>query len=304
MEREVYSILLQYLDVAPVDTRSTYVYDDQYHWFTRLQKAGDFEHNPKVVNYKAVYMHLLTNSFNVDKAFVIACTENVREVAVYLSDYATPEACGQCVQSTRDEAITASVHLEKKYIVPALVARREDRNCVEMLLEGIVLEETDGTNEEYEALFASPSSEIVARHVGDELMNTLAHRVDMKASAVFDSRGHVYPIYKAVHMDLPNSVGAWLDTHPTQVDIRTQLVASIKGNKEVGVLLLAALEGDRGNIPEFAVRSNNYWVVKEFMPTQQLIGLARALGSSESLKALTSSSTRVTVPRKVRGRGL
>lgn len=305
MSQEVYSILLQYLDVTPLDTISNRTYEDQYHWFTRLQKKGDFDYNPNISNYKGVYMLLLTSAFDVDKAFVIACTEGIRDAAIYLSDYATVASRAKCLQVTRDAAITASVPIEEEYIVPVLVSRRDDRDSVELLLRGVVLEQIHGTNDMYSVLLSSPSADIVARHVSDSLMSEIGDRANDKAALVFDSRGYEYPIVHAVRMDLPRSVETWLGYNQTQEHIRTHLITATIGDKQVGRLLLGALQGDKSGLAEFAIRSNNYWVLKELPTTEEHTSLALALGSTNSLRALQSSAgASVTIPRKVRRRRL
>lgn len=284
----IYSQILRYMDIVPVDKTSLATYEDQYHWLLRLQSIGPYVHSDTMSNYKAVYMLLVATGLDPDRALVLACREGLRGVALYLSDYASNNAHARCVSHTPDLEIVKSVPIVREHVLDVLRSRSSDREAVEALLSVVTLP-IEG---DYSSILTSPSSDLVASKVDDSIIPRIAEQADAKASVVLDQRGYVYPIVRAITQDLEHSVLVWLSRGQAQHAIRDSLTTAIRHDSRVGAILLDSLQDTSSHLVQFAVRCNNYWVLSKLPYGGHDLSLAIALGNKRSVEAMARIATR------------
>jgi hypothetical protein len=286
---EVYSQILRYIDIAPVSTTHARGYESQYHWLERLRTQGPYKSMDDINNYKSIYTTLAVHGFNVDRAFLSACAANLIDVSRYLSFYSSEATKALCVESSTDPCVAKSIHIDRLGAV--LYAVADDREKVTALLSTTVLERGQITDAEIYHLMQSATSDIVATALEDTLIDIAAPMANSAAANVFDARGYTYPIDSAMKYDLLHSVEQWVHSNPTQASLHESLIKSVAHNKKSSVILLKALKPQQRQILsliEFAIKSNNYYTLKELPYTAKDLNLAIALDALQSIEAMKS----------------
>lgn len=297
-DRVVYSHILKYLDITPIDTTSVQKYEDQYHWLQRLTSKG-FYSKEGITNYKAIYILLSLNAFDTKTTFIRACENNLEEAVNYISDYVDQDALLECVMKTSSPTIVKGISIDESNLTKLLVAVSNNRSKVANLLgdaHQLMQPRIKVTNENManvRLLLHSQSSDIVALNIDSESIRAVALDCSPQASNVFDSRGYVYPIDYAIKYNLANSVTNWLSQTQTQLNLKTRLLECILTNKEVGGLIVKHIRtSDLSAFVKQAIISNNYDILTLLPYTSRDLSLAISLGITNSVRAMVSVATK------------
>ena len=285
----VYSHILRYLDLTPVDSSTAKVYEDQYHWLTRLEYNGFAASSNLDTNYKSIYMMLALHFFNAEETFLKACKEGLQDVVTYLLDYVEVDNVPSCANVTADINVVRTL-IVRGNMIELLLSVRNNRNKVSSLLESVdELGVTQDNLDTFNILLQSNSSDLIASKV--DIVNVVAHFANAAAARVFDLKGYNYPIDKAVEYDLANSVDTWLHQPQSQQSIKHSLLMSLRFNTKVGIYILAYVQGGYNTFIDSAVRYDNYHVLSLLPYTTRDLSLAISLGKVNAVKAMVSVST-------------
>lgn len=307
MDALVYSRILEYLDVIPVDKLSEKEYESQHHWLKRLQTVNKDFTQADDVNFKAIYIMLALNGFDLDRTFIKACQQDLTEISMYLADHTSSTAREQCIEGTTSTAIVNKVELNELQIPRVLVSIRHNTATVSAVLAKVnYLTLSMGTLDEYSTLINSPSSSIVAKLIDDELMNIIGHLADKASATIFDRRGYVYPIDTAIKLDLPISVQTWIDSMQSQTNIRSKLILAVQLDSSVGQILFHQLNVNinekHRSLIDLAVKSNNYHILQLLPYTVADLSLAISLGNVRAVEAMLSVATRQHLSQAIKQR--